>query len=86
MVHTVICEGILLILYVMFKIIDVFIITWFTLLSLSKIPHRCHNNVTHIICNVQDYSGLYNKVVHPVICEGILLILYVMFKIIAVSY
>jgi hypothetical protein len=28
---------------------------------------------THIICNVQDYSGLYSKVVHPVKCEDILL-------------
>ena len=27
----------------------------------------------HIICNVQDYSGLYSKVVHPVKCEDILL-------------
>jgi actin-related protein len=27
-----------------------------------------------LICNVQDYSGLYNNVVHTVICEGILLI------------
>jgi hypothetical protein len=26
-------------------------------------------HVTHIICIVEDYIGLYNKVVHPVICE-----------------
>ena len=53
----------------MFKIIAVFIITWFTLLYVR--------HFTHIICNVQDYSGLYNNVVHTVICEDILLILYV---------
>ena len=41
-------------------------------------------NIKYSICNVQDYSGLYKNVVHLVICEGILLILYVMFKIIAV--
>jgi hypothetical protein len=74
-VHHVICEGILLILYVMLKIIYVFIITWFTLLYVR--------DFTHIICNVQHYIGLYNNVAHTVICEGILLILYVMFKIIA---
>ena len=31
-------------------------------------------------------DGLYNNVVHTVICEGILLILYVMFKIIVGLY
>ena len=30
-------------------------------------------NIKYIICNVQDYSGLYNNIVYPVICEGILL-------------
>ena len=28
---------------------------------------------THSICSVQDYSGFYSNVVHPVICEDILL-------------
>ena len=53
----------------------------------NKVVHPCYMggpHFTHIICNVQDYIGLYNKVVRPVIWEVILLILYVMIKIISV--